>query len=145
LQRLEPQFHEAGLTLRWQGALDVAWIDADGRRMEQVIDNLLVNTLRYVPRGGAVSVDLVAARGDDHARYRLTVTDDGPGFPEADLPHVFDRFYRGSRQHEADGTGLGLAIVQEIVRRHGGRVWAENRDPQGAAVHVELPVAAEGR
>ena len=140
IDRFGVRFREAGLTLVWDGSDEAAWIDADGRRIEQVLDNLLTNTLRYVPTGGTVSLtlDRVSVPGDE--RYRLSVSDDGPGFPPEDLPHVFDRFYRGDPARTAGGTGLGLAIVQEIVRRHGGAVTAVNREPGGASILVELPM-----
>jgi len=109
--------------------------------MEQVIDNLLVNALRYVPRGHTVCVSLVPIGRAPAAGYRLVVADDGPGFPAQDLPHVFDRFYRGDNALASSGSGLGRAIVREIVQRHGGRVRAANRDPSGAAIEVELPAA----
>jgi signal transduction histidine kinase len=66
------------------------------------------------------------------------VLDDGPGFPAADLPHVFDRFYRADQARSTGGSGLGLAIVKEIVSRHGGSVTAANRPEGGAALAIEL-------
>jgi signal transduction histidine kinase len=113
-------------------------VRSDPRRLEQIIDNLLLNALRYVPRGGTVRV-AVARVGD---RVTLVVEDDGSGFPEADLPRLFDRFYRVDRSRQAGGTGLGLAIVKEIVRRQDGRITASNRPGGGARVEVELPLAA---
>lgn len=153
LQRFEPRFRDARLRLEWVGPQDDAWISADGRRMEQVIDNLLANALRYVPAGGHVSVALRAARtrpapsaaetGNDLPRHRLRVSDDGAGFPPGEVEHVFDRFFRGRAQSDMDGSGLGLAIVREIVRSHGGEVRASNREPSGAMIEVELPAAPD--
>ena len=77
----------------------------------------------------------------------MTVSDDGPGIPTDELPHVFERFYRGAMargaqsDHEAGGSGLGLAIVREIVERHGGSVHARTATPRGLAIDVELPAA----
>jgi signal transduction histidine kinase len=111
------------------------------RRLEQILDNLLLNSLRYVPRGGSVRV-AVERTGDE---VHLIIEDDGPGFPDEDLPRVFDRFYRADRSRslqgtrQAGGTGLGLAIVREIVRRQGGRIAAYNRAGGGACVTVALP------
>jgi signal transduction histidine kinase len=120
-----------------------AWIMADGRRMEQVLENLLVNALRYVPSGGRVEARLEAATGRD-PRHRLTVSDDGPGVPDEELPLVFRRFYRGAasaRRGGSDpgGSGLGLAIVREIVERHGGTAHAEAGSPRGLVILIQLP------
>jgi signal transduction histidine kinase len=138
MTRLRPRFEAAGLALDWEGPLEDSWIEADGRRMEQVVENLLVNALRYVPRGGTVrlSVRPVAAQSGGSC---LRVADDGPGFPDEDLPRVFQRFYRGRSSSNTPGTGLGLAIVREIVSRHGGTVRASNRPEGGAVLEVELP------
>jgi signal transduction histidine kinase len=137
-RRLAPRFDEAKLRLEWNDALPEAWVEADGRRLEQVVDNLLLNALRYVPAGGTVWLALTHAAD---ARYRLTVADDGPGIAAGDLPRVFERFYRAESVRAQGGTGLGLAIVSEIVRQHGGEARAEQRLPQGAVFVVELPAA----
>jgi signal transduction histidine kinase len=162
MNRLENRFRQAGLSVKWLGKKEEAWVSADGRHIEQVIENLLVNALRYVPSGGEVTLSIgrVAAsvnNGDptdvggdtgekSHAteveKYRITISDDGPGFPAGDLHHVFDRFYRADAARPTGGTGLGLAIVKEIVKLHGGEVRAENRQPSGASIHVDLPAAS---
>jgi signal transduction histidine kinase len=143
VERFEPRFRDASLTLLWREVPAEAWIEADGHRMEQVLENLLVNALRYVPAGGSVGLALgrSPARGD---HFRLSVEDDGPGIPAAELAHVFERFYRttGARTVGAArsaGSGLGLAIVREIVERHGGTVAAGPREPHGLAIVVEMP------
>jgi signal transduction histidine kinase len=142
-RRFEPRFREAGLTLRWDGEPGEAWVRADGRRMEQVIENLLVNALRYVTAGGTVALALerMALPGDD--RFRLTLSDDGPGIAAEDLPHIFERFYRADAVRGTGGSGLGLAIVREIVLRHGGVVRAERLQPRGMAFVVELPALTD--
>jgi signal transduction histidine kinase len=139
-RRFEPRFREAGLTLRWEREPGEAWVRADGRRMEQVAENLLVNALRYVPAGGTVTVSLDRVAGPAGGRFRLTVADDGPGIAPEDRPHVFERFYRANAVRSSGGSGLGLAIVREIVQRHGGETRAESAQPRGAAFVVELPV-----
>lgn len=141
-ERFAPRFAEAQLHLVWTPATPEAWIFADGRRMEQVIENLLVNALRYVPPSGTVEMALTATNGTGRG-YRLRVADDGPGLSADELPHVFERFYRApaARGNTAAGagSGLGLAIVREIVERHGGTVSARLADPHGLAILVELP------
>ncbi|MCK4548352.1 MAG: HAMP domain-containing histidine kinase [Candidatus Eisenbacteria sp.] len=137
--RFRARFEKAGLGIQWPGASEPAWVLADGRRMEQVLENLLINALRYVPSGGTVTLSLEPVSEGAGNRFRLIVNDDGPGFPPEDLPHIFDRFYRADAARSSAGSGLGLAIVKEIVSLHGGGVRAENRGPRGAAIIVELP------
>jgi signal transduction histidine kinase len=147
VERFRPRFREAGLSLLWRESAEQAWIEADGHRTEQVLENLLANALRYVPSGGTVELALAPVPGRDD-RFRLTVSDDGPGLPPEDLAHAFERFYRatGARvagaARDAGGSGLGLAIVREIVERHGGTVGAETREPHGLAIIIELPARA---
>lgn len=142
LQRFEPQFEAASIALRWDGPDEELWIVADGRRMEQAIDNLLANALRYVPANGTVRVSLVPL---DAATGRLTVSDDGPGFAPEEITHVFERFFRGRETGVVNGSGLGLAIVQEIVRNHGGAARVRNAHPKGAVIEIDLPREAADR
>ncbi len=143
IERFDPRFRKEGLRLAWIDSGASAWIEADGRRMEQVLENLLMNALRYVPSGGTIEVRLVPASGS-YPRHRLTVSDDGPGIPAKELPLVFGRFYRGSTSspesgRDRGGSGLGLAIVREIIERHGGTARAEARSPAGLVIAIELP------
>ncbi len=69
---------------------------------------------------------------------QVSVTDDGPGIPADELPHVFDRFWRGDRAR-VEGSGLGLAISRELVRAHGGRIWVESTPGQGSTFRFTLP------
>ena len=146
-ERFLPRFRAAGLTLSWGESVEKAPVVADGHRLEQILENLLVNALRYVPEGGTVMLSLVPASESATRRFRLSVTDDGPGIAPEDLPHAFERFYRapGVREHagsnDDNGSGLGLAIVREIVDNHGGAVRAETREPHGLSIVVELPGA----
>lgn len=157
--RFRDRFESAGLALEWIDAgprrsndMKVddphaaetvpMWVEADGRRLEQVLENLLVNAMRYVPAGGRVEVSMGVAEVPGALRYALQVSDDGPGFPSHALPHVFERFYRGDPARTDGGTGLGLAIVREIVMRHGGEVAAANRTEGGAVLTVRMPAAA---
>jgi signal transduction histidine kinase len=112
----------------------------DASRMMQLIDNLLENAVKYSPRGGEIHV----AIGGDDGRVRLAVTDAGIGIPAGDLPHLFDRFHRGTNVDDRRfaGMGLGLYICRRIVEEHGGRIWAVSAGAeQGATFHVELPTA----
>jgi signal transduction histidine kinase len=110
----------------------------DGDRIAQVVRNLLGNALKFSPRGGNLDIHL----GYRNDRVCLKVADEGPGIPAAELEHVFGKFVQSTRTSSgAGGTGLGLAICRTIVERHQGRIWAENREPRGALLVVELPVA----
>jgi signal transduction histidine kinase len=96
---------------------------------------LMDNALKYTPEGGFIRVGVDRPTGG----VRLWVQDSGPGIAAADLPHLFERFYRADRARTGDGTGLGLAIASWIVEAHGGRISAGNVTPQGALFTVNLP------
>ena len=109
----------------------------DPPRVGQVVANLVANAIKFTGRGGSVAVD-VAAMPDG---ARIEVTDTGVGIDPIEMPHIFERFYRGSRANEArgSGSGLGLAIVRSIVDMHGGMVEVESRVGQGTRFLVTLP------
>jgi signal transduction histidine kinase len=109
----------------------------DPQRIGQVVANLAANAIKFTPRGGSVVVD-VAGTADG---ARIEVIDTGVGIEPAELPHIFERFYRGSRLNEArgSGSGLGLAIVHSIVDMHGGRIEVESRIGSGTRFTVSLP------
>lgn len=109
----------------------------DPQRIAQVVANLVSNSLKFTPRGGSVRVELDAQR--DGAVIR--VTDTGVGIDAAELPRIFDRFYRGSRANEArgSGSGLGLAIARSIVEMHEGRIAVASQLGEGSAFTVFLP------
>lgn len=126
---------ERGIALTINCPAQTQLIEADGQRLNQVLLNLLDNALRHTPASGSVVVSLHA--DDDHVY--VTVADNGAGIPAADLPHVFDRFYRGdrSRTRSTGGSGLGLAIARQIVEAHGGCMWVDS-PPPGAAHGAEF-------
>ena len=109
----------------------------DPQRIGQVVANLVANAVKFTQRGGSVSVDV--APTPDGAR--IEVVDTGVGIDATELPHIFERFYRGSRANEArgSGSGLGLAIVRSIVDMHGGAVEVESRVGKGSRFTVTLP------
>jgi signal transduction histidine kinase len=115
-------------------------IDGDEVRLEQVVQNLLANAVKYSPRGGSIVVQ-VEQRAD---QAWMTVTDCGIGIPKHDQPHLFQRFYRASNadtQHMS-GMGIGLYVVKEIVTLHGGTVAVESREGEGSTFTVCLPLAS---
>jgi len=114
------------------------FVFADAGRLQQVLHNLIENSLRYTEAGGKIRVAVAAVPGE----ARITVSDTGIGIPEADLPFVFERFYRAKRSRAANpgGSGLGLSIVRWIVEAHKGRVNAESVVGKGSTFSVYIPV-----
>lgn len=104
------------------------------------IRNLLDNAVRYTPADGHIDVRVAA----DGPRVSITVSDDGPGIPAADLPRVFERFYRvdEARSRATGGTGLGLSIVKHVVELHGGEVSARSEVGLGSSFRITLPIAS---
>lgn len=112
-------------------------IQGDVSRLAQVLLNLVDNALKYTPPGGSVTVSAV----DTGPSIRVQVTDTGNGIPRADLPRIFERFYRvdKARSRATGGTGLGLSIVKHIVEAHGGTVGVDSDVGKGATFHFTLP------
>ncbi len=132
-----PQAEERGIHLSVTADATAA-ISVDPDRLVQVIGNLVGNALRHTPDGGRV--ELAAALAGP--RVVLSVTDNGPGVPGDDLPHIFERFYRGDKARVDDGSsGLGLAIARSLVEAHGGQIGVENVATGGARFTVALPLA----
>jgi two-component system phosphate regulon sensor histidine kinase PhoR len=117
-------------------------IEGDVPRLRQAIHNLIGNAVKYTPPGGQITVAAEAAG----PFARLTVCDNGPGIPPADLPHIFDKFYRAQTEatKDVEGSGLGLAIVKAIVEQHGGQVAVESVPGEGSCFSLTLPLW-EGR
>lgn len=136
-RRLSPVAAGRGVTLTHQGESTV--VDADPDRLEQAVLVLVDNALGHSPRGGHVT--LVAERAGRGAVLR--VRDDGPGIPQEELAHVFERFYRGdrSRADRGGGAGLGLAIARTLVRVHGGDLTLESAPGAGTVATIRLPQA----
>jgi PAS domain S-box-containing protein len=131
-----PLAEAKGLEFGWSAPADLPPVRCDGGRVLQVLGNLLSNAIKAADAGFVL---LRASTAGTEVRFE--VADSGPGIPEADLPHIFDRFRRG-RTAAYRGTGLGLAISRGIVEAHGGRIWAESRLGAGTRVFFTLPVAA---
>jgi len=141
-QRL--QAIELGINLQVAIAEGLPEIWVDEYRFSQILRNLLVNALRHTPDGGFVTVSVDLFDEDSEIRYvKVVVADTGDGIPEADLPYVFERFFRAdkSRSRATGGSGIGLSIVHQLVHAHGGRVWVESEQGQGATLIFTVPVA----
>jgi signal transduction histidine kinase len=138
------QAEERGLTLATKLHPKLPSVRLDEEMIVQAVSNLLTNAMNYTPAGGEVEIctrELNDPSGK--AWVVISVQDTGPGISEADLPRIFERFYRGRAGHETSspGTGLGLSIVKEVVERHHGRIEVDNiADGHGAVFTVWLPV-----
>jgi signal transduction histidine kinase len=111
----------------------------DAARLARVLDNLLGNAIKYSPDGGPISVSVRLDEDADAAV--LSVEDHGVGIPEADLPHIFERFRRGANvANRFAGSGIGLSGVSQIVRQHGGSVQVQSHPGQGTTFTVHLPL-----
>jgi signal transduction histidine kinase len=113
----------------------------DEARLNRVVQNLVGNALRYSPDGSIVTVTIARQSGPDGDHAVVRVVDQGVGIPDADLPHIFEQFRRGSNViNRIAGSGVGLFSVRQIVEQHGGTITAESREGQGSTFTVRLPL-----
>lgn len=141
VRTMRSQTEASGQTLSQQIEPGLPPVSVDRDRIRQVMVNLLTNAHEYSPEGASIRV----TAGHRDAEVELAVSDDGPGMPEDQLEHIFDRFTRGNAgltQH-VGGTGLGLAISKSLVELHGGRIEVESAPGHGSTFRVRLPAAAK--
>ncbi len=138
VKRLSPLARENGIELDCQ-VKESLEVNGDALKLQQVVYNIIDNAIKYTPRGGEVHCTLNRAG----KKAIIRVQDTGVGIPEADLPHIFDRFYRvdKARSRETGGTGLGLSIVKQFVLLHGGNITAKSAPGKGSTFIIELPLA----
>ncbi|MGB9791764.1 MAG: two-component system histidine kinase PnpS [Thermacetogeniaceae bacterium] len=138
VDKLKPQFIKKELTLTTVLPSEPVVVKADRDQIEQVLLNLLDNSLKYTPSGGEVEVSL-RREGKEAV---VAVKDTGIGIPREDLPRIFERFYRvdKARSRKLGGTGLGLSIVKHIIEAHRGRVWVESELGKGSTFYFSLPL-----
>ena len=123
--------------------IDQIQVNGDRDRLKQVLINLVANAIQYTPQDGDVYLS-VAKIGD---QARIICRDTGPGIPNEDLPHIFERFYRAEKSRtrgQATGFGLGLSITKWIVEHHGGRIEVESKEGEGTTFAIWLPVLTKG-
>jgi signal transduction histidine kinase len=118
---------------------DLPDVSADRDRILQVFENLIGNAIKFTKPGGKITVSAEAQAED----VRFSVADSGTGIPEADLPHLFDRFWQASKE-KGRGAGLGLAIVKGIVEAHGGRIWVTSALGNGTTFFFTIPSVPTG-
>ncbi len=128
------QAETGGVTLRVDPGEENPVVEVDPTRIREVLSNLISNAMRYTPRGGEVCI---AVDRPDPNFIRVAVDDTGSGIAPADLPHVFDRFYKTS---DSRGSGLGLAIARSLVSAHGGEITAESEPGKGTRISFRLPI-----
>ena len=134
VEAMQAHFDDAELTAHAAVDDDVI-VEADPTRLSQVVTNLLTNATKFTPPGGRITVEVHRAA---HSA-QLVVTDTGPGIPPDELPHLFDRFWRGRAAGTRSGTGIGLSVVASLVAAHGGTVTAGAPAHGGAQFTVTLP------
>lgn len=117
------------------------WVEIDTDKMTQVVDNILNNAIKYSPDGGNITFSMKTT----DSQLILSISDEGLGIPKADLPKIFDRFYRvdKARSRAQGGTGLGLAIAKEIVKQHKGFIWAKSEYGHGSTFTIVLPYSKD--
>jgi signal transduction histidine kinase len=145
LQELAEAWREPGSQQQVSIRVDAcenARIVGDPGHLYRLFNNLIDNAVRHSPPGGSVGLRVLA----DGTFWHITVSDEGPGVPEAELEQIFDRFHRGgTERHDHAGSGLGLSIAREIVRTYEGSIQAENLPAGGFSIAVRLPVGSPPR
>jgi signal transduction histidine kinase len=137
LHELRRDFGYTGRPVNVRVDEDVPPVATDPTQLHRMLAILMDNALKY----SEAPVDLSLSREDGHAI--ISVTDRGCGIPEAEIPHIFDRFYRAQGSSRADGTGLGLALAQEIMDHLGGEIRVLSHPGTGSTFSVTLPLAAD--
>jgi signal transduction histidine kinase len=140
LEALHVQAHEKHITLSGEVDASVDPVLMNAHKMQRVLYNLIQNAIRHTPADGTV---FIQARACETNQVQVDVIDSGEGIDAADLPHIFEQFYRGekSRSRETGGAGLGLAIAQRIVLAHHGKIWVESQRGAGSRFSFTLPRA----
>jgi signal transduction histidine kinase len=137
LELMAPNAANASIQLIGPGPVTLPEVMMDRDRMLQAFSNLIGNALKFTPAGGLVEFS-ARHRGNE---VEFSVSDTGPGIPQDQLSHLFDRFWQASATDKR-GAGLGLAIVKGIVDAHGGRLWVESTVGVGTTFHFTIPVSS---
>jgi PAS domain S-box-containing protein len=140
----QPLARDEGLTIEHRPAEPEPMALVDPDRMAQVLANLVTNAIQYTSKGGSIVITASEKESKGHTWATVTVRDTGMGISEEELPHIFERFFRGERPRsmQISGTGLGLAIAKDIVELHGGQVTVESEVDAGTTFTIWLPLAS---
>jgi signal transduction histidine kinase len=133
----QPATDAKNLTLTFTPYDELPVVPGEENQLAQVITNLISNAINYTARG-----EIEVSTSANEREAVIEVHDTGLGIDSEDIPHLFERFYRGSRTRDIRGTGLGLAIVKEIVDLHDGRIEVESQIDVGTTFRVYLPLTA---
>jgi len=137
LETLGWQISDKKLNLHVDLPTDMPSVRGNPIRLRQMVDNLIGYAIKYTPEGGEISIAVEVQKDQDILR----ISDNGPGIPPSDQPHIFEKFYRASNVPKGvGGSGLGLAIVKSIIDNHQGRIWVDSLLGQGTTFTVVLPV-----
>jgi two-component system, OmpR family, sensor histidine kinase BaeS len=133
-----PSFNQKGVQLHIQKPEKEAWFRADKDRLMQILSNLLNNALKYTPEGKNVNISVLTGRDD---AVGFVIEDQGAGINEEDLPHIFERFYRGdkSRDRKTGGIGIGLSIVKALIEAHKGWIQVKSKINRGTKISLWFP------
>ena len=134
-QRMQLQAERAHLTLRMECPCDLPKAQIDSQRLEQVLVNLIHNSVKFTRPGG----EIVLLVEPDEGFVRFAVRDTGAGIPEDEVSRIFERFYRVDKSRAGNGTGLGLSIAKHIVEAHGGKIWVESLEGKGSTFYFTIP------
>jgi two-component system sensor histidine kinase BaeS len=132
----QSQANLSGILINVEAQNDTGLIELDGERIQQVLSNLISNALRYTSPGGTIEVRYKVIPNEAERWAQIEVQDTGEGIAVQDLPHVFERFYKGS---DSKGMGLGLPIVKTLVEAHGGTISVESQPGQGTTFTILIP------
>jgi len=142
LSSLVLKAEEKKVTLSNETPKNLPPVKADTRWIGQVVDNLLINAIKYAGEGATVKI----SGTDKEEAVVICVEDNGPGIPQDEHAMVFEKFYRcKASARQVSGTGLGLAISKSVVEKHGGKIWLESKAGKGAKFCFALPVAKDGK
>jgi PAS domain S-box-containing protein len=140
MEQLAPMAAEKKIAVAAEHTPQAQWVECDGRRVLQVLINLIGNAIKFAPDGGHVAVTAEPFEG----KVRVSVRDDGPGIPSSVLRNLFQRYWQ-AKDTAKRGRGLGLFICKGIVEAHGGTIWVESKPAHGTTFHFTVPAAARAQ
>jgi signal transduction histidine kinase len=136
----QPQAHKAGVMIKEEIPLPAPILNVDPQRMKQVLNNLVVNAIKFTPPEGSVTI---CVQPHNERFVKISVSDTGYGIPIEDQPHIFERFYQSNhdQQSKMGGYGLGLSIAKLIIEQHGGEISFESVLDRGTIFYFTVPLA----